>query len=723
VSWSWFYPFHYGPFLQDMKNLEILSPTIHFELDAPLSPFQQLLSCLPSSSSYLLPKSMLSGSNSNNNNIINSINNSDVTGSNNNYDDNYNYYADLINNYKNDDTNKNNNNNINFNNNINANKNNNNNINTNNNSSSSSISNNNISNKVITTKNTDTLERSYDWLMNSAESPLIEYYPKYFEIDLNGKKNDYEAVVKLPFIDQLKLIECEEKYCKQHLFVNSKDVERNRVGVVFLFTNNFPVQQNKIEFFTLNKVNAKTLNDGNTENNKNINNNNKNNKDNSAINNKNADIERTVNVFYPTPIHTNLIADVYTVKKNSVHLYIFKPKLTPGVAFKAQLIDGTLLSTTDYPSIDQLQLNDFKKRNAKSNFNNSNKNYNKKNDKLKKNPRTNCYNTDAINNNNAQEVFVMPGIVSSPTYNTNFNNNNNNSSITNTTTNNNNNNLKINDTNNDNNKINYTKNNDMIAGNNMQDLKTNILLHFLVDDATNSFLNAIANQVDVQVPNFTSIFNDNNNNNNANIEFLFRVENFLLNNNIENNELFTKNNEEIVNNLLNYLASFLLPKLCSIFQKVYGVIDAYSFLDSSGNVFIKYDDLTHLMQIEQLLQDRIEKYFKSNVFFTSSTLTATIQNNNYDNNNNNNNNNKKLLFESIMNNFKFEKGIKIGFLKFVNNSDKTSFIQWLNTQLKNLAVYMPNFEINKFELLSTNEQNKSNSTSEEVQKFDFYFSS
>lgn len=41
--------------------------------------------------------------------------------------------------------------------------------------------------------------------MYSSESPILDYYPQDFEQDRNGKKNDWEAVVKIPFIDQDRL--------------------------------------------------------------------------------------------------------------------------------------------------------------------------------------------------------------------------------------------------------------------------------------------------------------------------------------------------------------------------------------------------------------------------------------------------------------------------------------------------------------------------------------
>ena len=44
------------------------------------------------------------------------------------------------------------------------------------------------------------------WLMTSNESEIIDYYPPDFEQDLNGKQQDWEAVVLIPFIDEKRLL-------------------------------------------------------------------------------------------------------------------------------------------------------------------------------------------------------------------------------------------------------------------------------------------------------------------------------------------------------------------------------------------------------------------------------------------------------------------------------------------------------------------------------------
>uniref|UniRef100_A0A8D2BC73 5'-3' exoribonuclease 1 n=1 Tax=Sciurus vulgaris TaxID=55149 RepID=A0A8D2BC73_SCIVU len=117
-SWSWYYPYHYAPFLSDIRNISTLQ--IHFELGKPFKPFEQLLAVLPAASKNLLPA-------------------------------------------------------------------------------------------------------CYQHLMTSEDSPIIEYYPPDFKTDLNGKQQEWEAVVLIPFIDEKRLLEAMET-CNHSL----KKEERKR---------------------------------------------------------------------------------------------------------------------------------------------------------------------------------------------------------------------------------------------------------------------------------------------------------------------------------------------------------------------------------------------------------------------------------------------------------------------------------------------------------------
>ncbi|KAI4897691.1 hypothetical protein NFI96_015716 [Prochilodus magdalenae] len=119
-SWSWYYPYHYAPFLSDVRNIAGLSLT--FDLAKPFMPFEQLLAVLPAASKDLLPK-------------------------------------------------------------------------------------------------------SYQHLMTSESSPIIEYYPLDFKTDLNGKQQEWEAVVLIPFIDEKQLLAAMEPYTD---LMSKSEKSRNR---------------------------------------------------------------------------------------------------------------------------------------------------------------------------------------------------------------------------------------------------------------------------------------------------------------------------------------------------------------------------------------------------------------------------------------------------------------------------------------------------------------
>ncbi|KAJ1514202.1 hypothetical protein HMI55_004877 [Coelomomyces lativittatus] len=56
VSWSWYFPYHYTPFISDLVELSPENIKLEFELGEPFSPFEQLLSVLPPSSGKFLPE-------------------------------------------------------------------------------------------------------------------------------------------------------------------------------------------------------------------------------------------------------------------------------------------------------------------------------------------------------------------------------------------------------------------------------------------------------------------------------------------------------------------------------------------------------------------------------------------------------------------------------------------------------------------------------------------
>jgi len=134
VSWSWYFPYHYGPMLSDLMELDALmcsSVTTSFDLGRPLLPFEQLMGCLPPASAGLLPK-------------------------------------------------------------------------------------------------------PYRTLMTSPQSPILHFYPTSFTVDMNGKRNPWEGVNLLPFIDS-KLLQDTLRECIPPSALSVKERNRNRFGPVDLY--------------------------------------------------------------------------------------------------------------------------------------------------------------------------------------------------------------------------------------------------------------------------------------------------------------------------------------------------------------------------------------------------------------------------------------------------------------------------------------------------------
>lgn len=70
-------------------------------------------------------------------------------------------------------------------------------------------------------------------LMTSPDSPVIDFYPRDFELDMNGKKQEWEAVVKIPFIDEKRLLAAMAPKDAQ---LSEDERKRNSFGVSLKFT-------------------------------------------------------------------------------------------------------------------------------------------------------------------------------------------------------------------------------------------------------------------------------------------------------------------------------------------------------------------------------------------------------------------------------------------------------------------------------------------------------
>ena len=70
-------------------------------------------------------------------------------------------------------------------------------------------------------------------LMTNPASPIIDFYPRDFELDMNGKKMEWEAVVKIPFIDENRLLSAMKT---REGLLSDDEKQRNEFGVSLKFS-------------------------------------------------------------------------------------------------------------------------------------------------------------------------------------------------------------------------------------------------------------------------------------------------------------------------------------------------------------------------------------------------------------------------------------------------------------------------------------------------------
>lgn len=162
ISWSWYYPYHYGPMKSDLRNLKPILKSISFGYGGPFLPFTQLLACMPPTNAHLLPKPfqflMLPPSPSDG-------------------DDN-----------------------------------------------------------------------------GAKVSPILEYYPTDFEIDMNGKRNPWEMVVKLPFIDSKRLNNAVSEHVDFNLLTPDEKKRNSIEDTLVYYYNNDTVVGGKEEKGMVEKI-------------------------------------------------------------------------------------------------------------------------------------------------------------------------------------------------------------------------------------------------------------------------------------------------------------------------------------------------------------------------------------------------------------------------------------------------------------------------------------
>ncbi len=86
---------------------------------------------------------------------------------------------------------------------------------------------------VLPDRSKKIVPEAYHPLMTNEDSPIIDFYPRDFNLDMNGKKQDWEAVVKIPFIQEDRLLKA--MATKEHLLTEDEK-GRNSFGVSLKFT-------------------------------------------------------------------------------------------------------------------------------------------------------------------------------------------------------------------------------------------------------------------------------------------------------------------------------------------------------------------------------------------------------------------------------------------------------------------------------------------------------
>jgi 5'-3' exoribonuclease 1 len=86
---------------------------------------------------------------------------------------------------------------------------------------------------VLPDRSKKIVPEAYHPLMTNEESPIIDFYPRDFKLDMNGKKMEWEAVVKIPFIQEDRLLSA---MATKEQDLTDDEKSRNSFGVSLKFT-------------------------------------------------------------------------------------------------------------------------------------------------------------------------------------------------------------------------------------------------------------------------------------------------------------------------------------------------------------------------------------------------------------------------------------------------------------------------------------------------------
>ncbi len=188
ASWTWFYPYHYAPLASDCVNLTTI--TVQLEYGEPFLPFEQLLGVLPAGSAPLLPEPYR----------VCRVGGGCMCVAGNSM---YRYVCTHA--HVHTDTHM-------------------------------YIQHTHPQTHQYTSTSTPTttpLHTPSQRLMTDPLSPIKDFYPTDFSVDLEGKRADWEGVVLIPFIDEQRLLTAARSVSMSSL--SQVERQRNTLGNIFAF--------------------------------------------------------------------------------------------------------------------------------------------------------------------------------------------------------------------------------------------------------------------------------------------------------------------------------------------------------------------------------------------------------------------------------------------------------------------------------------------------------
>ena len=166
------------------------------------------------------------------------------------------------------------------------------------------------------------LPPSWQDLMFSGDSPIIDFYPTDFKIDLNGKKYAWQGVALLPFVDEKRLLDCLKDVYED---LTDEEKKRNSRGKDLLFVGNgHSVYQDLVQIYSKDP-NPSSINPKNT-------------------NGVSGEVAQDENVVLP---HTTLVSPLPQLEDHHDNMAICvkytDPVFEDGFVFKCSLLPNAKL--------------------------------------------------------------------------------------------------------------------------------------------------------------------------------------------------------------------------------------------------------------------------------------------------------------------------------------------------------------------------------------------